>query len=109
MPAWKALLGELISECLAMFIIIVFGCSVAAMYTLYDPSPYQNAYWGVCIAWGLAVTIAIYVTGAVVGHPCQSGGDAWRLRYGAAFPGRRSCHTPWPRYWAGSWARRWSI
>jgi glycerol uptake facilitator protein len=67
MPAWKILLGELISECLAMFIIITFGCSVAAMYSLYDPSPYQNAYWGVCIAWGLSVTIAIYVTGAVSG------------------------------------------
>jgi glycerol uptake facilitator protein len=67
MPVWKAYLGELISECLAMFIIIVLGCSVAAMYTLYDPSPYQNAYWGVCIAWGMAVTIAIYVTGAVSG------------------------------------------
>ena len=67
MPAWKAAVGELISECLAMFIIITLGCSVAAMYTLYDPSPYQNAYWGVCIAWGMAVTIAIYVTGAVSG------------------------------------------
>jgi len=67
MPAWKAFLGELISECLAVFIIIALGCSVAAMYSLYEPSPYQNAYWGVCIAWGLAVTIAIYVTGAVSG------------------------------------------
>ena len=67
MPAWKAFLGELISECLAVFIIIALGCSVAAMVSLYDPSPYQNAYWGVCISWGLAVTIAIYVTGAVSG------------------------------------------
>ena len=67
MPAWKIALGELISECLAVFIIIVIGCSAACMYTLYDPSPYQTAYWGVCITWGLSVTIAIYVTGAVSG------------------------------------------
>jgi glycerol uptake facilitator protein len=59
--------GELISEAVAMLIIIAFGDSVAAMYGLYDPSPYQHAYWGVCIAWGLAVTIAIYTTGAVSG------------------------------------------
>jgi len=67
MPAWKIALGELLSECLAVFIIIVIGCSAAGMYTLYDPSPYQSAYWGVCITWGLSVTIAIYVTGAVSG------------------------------------------
>lgn len=65
--SWRQLRGEMISEAVAMFIIISFGCSVAAMYTLYDPSPYQHAYWGVCIAWGLSVTIAIYVTGAVSG------------------------------------------
>jgi glycerol uptake facilitator protein len=59
--------GELISECIATFIILGLGDSAAAMYTLYDPSPYQHAYWGVCIAWGLAVTLAIYVTGAVSG------------------------------------------
>ncbi|GBQ68926.1 glycerol uptake transporter [Ameyamaea chiangmaiensis NBRC 103196] len=63
----KKLLGELIAEMVAVFIIILFGDSVAAMYTLYDPSPYKTAYWGVCIVWGLGVTIAIYVTGAVSG------------------------------------------
>ncbi len=63
----RRLVGEMISEAMAMFIIIAFGDSAAAMYTLYDPSPYKQAYWGVCIAWGLAVTIAIYVTGAVSG------------------------------------------
>lgn len=63
----KAFLGELIAEAVAMFIIIVIGDSVAAMYTLYSPSPYQAAYWGVCITWGLAVTIAIYTTASITG------------------------------------------
>ena len=63
----QARAGELVSECVATFIILGLGDSAAAMYTLYDPSPYQHAYWGVCIAWGLAVTLAIYVTGAVSG------------------------------------------
>lgn len=63
----RRLIGEMISEAMAMFIIIAFGDSAAGMYVLYDPSPYKQAYWGVCIAWGLAVTIAIYVTGAVSG------------------------------------------
>ncbi|MCE0744477.1 aquaporin family protein [Acetobacter sicerae] len=67
MTARKKLIGELIAECIAVFIIILFGDSVAAMYTLYDPSPYKTAYWGVCIVWGLGVTIAIYATGAVSG------------------------------------------
>src|ERR1700691_3209207 len=63
----KQFAGELISEAVAMLIIIAFGDSVAAMYGLYDPSPYLHAYWGVCISWGLAVTIAIYTTGSVSG------------------------------------------
>jgi glycerol uptake facilitator protein len=63
----KEFLGELIAEAVAMFLIIALGDSVAAMYSLYDPSPYQQAYWGVCISWGLAVTIAIYSTASVSG------------------------------------------
>src|ERR1700734_2784501 len=59
--------GEYLAEALAVCIIIAFGDSVAAMYTLYNPSPYQNSYWGVCIAWGLAVTMAIYATGSISG------------------------------------------
>jgi glycerol uptake facilitator protein len=59
--------GELIAEALAVLIIILVGDSVAAMYVLYDPSPYVNSYWGVCMSWGLGVTIAIYVTGSISG------------------------------------------
>src|ERR1700734_312010 len=66
-PMKRQFAGELISEAVALLIIISFGDSVAAMYSLYDPSPYQHAYWGVCIAWGLAVTIAIYTTGSISG------------------------------------------
>jgi glycerol uptake facilitator protein len=63
----KKIYGELLAETIAVFIIIAFGDSVACMYVLYDPSPYQQAYWGVCIAWGLAVTLAIYATGSISG------------------------------------------
>jgi len=63
----KAFVGELIAEAVAMGIIISLGDSVAAMYSLYDPNPYGGSYWGVCIAWGLAVTIAIYSTASVSG------------------------------------------
>ncbi len=67
MSEQKKFIGELIAEAVALIIIIVFGDSVAAMYILYDPSPYLNAYWGVAISWGLAVAMAIYATGAVSG------------------------------------------
>jgi glycerol uptake facilitator protein len=63
----RTLLGELIAEAIAVLIIIAFGDSVACMYVLYSPSPYQQAYWGVAIAWGLGVTIAIYATASVSG------------------------------------------
>src|ERR1700722_7732216 len=59
--------SEYLAEALAVFIIIAFGDSVAAMYSLYNPSPSQNAYWGVCIAWGLAGTMALYATGSIAG------------------------------------------
>lgn len=63
----KQFFGELIAEAIAVAIIIFLGCSTAAMFFLYDPSPYQHAYWGVAITWGLSVTFAIYATGSVSG------------------------------------------
>jgi glycerol uptake facilitator protein len=60
-------LAEYLAEALAVFIIIAFGDSVAAMYTVYSPNPYAGSYWGVCISWGLAVTMAIYATGSISG------------------------------------------
>ena len=71
--ASKRLMGEMISEAVAMFIIIAFGDSAACMYTLYDPSPYKQAYWGVCISWGLAVTICHLCDRWGIWRTCQSG------------------------------------
>ncbi|MCE2563423.1 MIP/aquaporin family protein [Komagataeibacter sp. FNDCF1] len=84
----RQFLGELISECLAVIIIVLIGDSVAAMYTLYDPSPYKLSYWGVSIVWGLGVTIAIYITGSVSGtHANPAVSVALALYRG--FPWRR--------------------
>lgn len=69
----KRLFGELVAEFVAVAIIILFGDGVASMYTLYDPSPYKTAYWGVCIVWGLGVTVAIYCTGAISGTHANPG------------------------------------
>jgi glycerol kinase len=66
-PMKKALVGELIAEAVAVCMIIAIGDSVACMFSLYDPNPYGGSYWGVCITWGLAVTLAIYTTASVSG------------------------------------------
>lgn len=92
----KAFIGELIAECVAVFIIIVFGDSVAAMYSLYDPSPYKLAYWGVCIVWGLGVTIAIYVTGAVSGTHANPAVTLALACFGASH-GKKFCLIGQPR------------
>ncbi|MBV1835585.1 aquaporin, partial [Komagataeibacter pomaceti] len=48
----RQFLGELISGFIAVMIIVLIGDSVAAMYALYESSPYKQAYWGVVIVWG---------------------------------------------------------
>jgi len=63
----NGLIGALLSEAVALVIIISFGCSASAMYLLYEPSPYLQSYWGLCITWGLSVTLAIHATASVSG------------------------------------------
>ena len=60
----KTLLGECISEFIGSWILIFIGCGAVASMVLSGASVSQ---WEIGIIWGLAVTIAIYVTGAVSG------------------------------------------
>ena len=60
----NSLLGECISEFIGSWILIFIGCGAVASMILNKASVSQ---WEIGIIWGLAVTIAIYVTGAVSG------------------------------------------
>lgn len=57
--------GEYIAEAVGTMVLIIIGDGASAMSTLYDA--YGGSYWGVCIVWGLAVTMAVYITGAISG------------------------------------------
>lgn len=60
----KTLLGECISEFIGSWILIFIGCGAVASKVLSGASISQ---WEIGIIWGLAVTIAAYVTAAVSG------------------------------------------
>lgn len=60
----KTLMGECISEFIGSWILIFIGCGSVASLVLNGASISQ---WEIGIIWGLAVTMAIYVTGAVSG------------------------------------------
>ncbi|MCR8744627.1 MIP/aquaporin family protein [Romboutsia lituseburensis] len=60
----KTLMGECISEFIGSWILIFIGCGSVASLVLNGASISQ---WEIGIIWGLAVTMAIYITGAVSG------------------------------------------
>ncbi|HSQ90213.1 MIP/aquaporin family protein [Romboutsia sp.] len=60
----KTLMGECISEFIGSWILIFIGCGSVASLVLNGANISQ---WEIGIIWGLAVTMAIYVTGAVSG------------------------------------------
>jgi MIP family channel proteins len=70
---------ELYAEFLGTFVLIVFGAGSVAQVVL---SKQQNgSYFSITFAWGLAVTMAIYVAGGVTGahlNPAVTLALAWR-------------------------------
>lgn len=60
----RELWGECVSECLGTFILVFFGVGVvhAAIST-----GAQQGLWQVAVVWGIAISLAIYATGAVSG------------------------------------------
>ncbi|AEG16837.1 MIP family channel protein [Desulfofundulus kuznetsovii DSM 6115] len=64
MSTKKLYAGELIAEYIGSFILIFFGASSVATLVLNGA---QLGLWEISILWGMAVTIAIYITGGVSG------------------------------------------
>jgi glycerol uptake facilitator protein len=64
---------EFKAELLGTLVLILFGCGVVAMVTLFPSSPpvpgevVKGGYTNVTFAWGLAVVMGIYVSGTVSG------------------------------------------
>jgi glycerol uptake facilitator protein len=67
----KSLLGELIAEFLGTLILMLFGTGSVAMVVLFGTGVpgevVKGGYTNITIAWGLGVTMGIYVAGAVSG------------------------------------------
>lgn len=60
----KALKGELIAEFIGCFILIFFGAGCVAALVLNEA---QYTIWGLAIIWGIAVSLALYLTAAISG------------------------------------------
>jgi glycerol uptake facilitator protein len=54
---------ELIAEFVGTLVLILFGNGVVAMNVLFDKGGYTN----ITLAWGLAVTMGIYIAGKITG------------------------------------------
>lgn len=59
----KSLPAELLAEFFGTLVLILFGNGVVAMVVLFDKGGYTN----ITLAWGLAVTMGIYIAGKTTG------------------------------------------
>src|ERR1700721_804184 len=55
--------AELLAEFVGTMVLILFGNGVVAMNVLFDKGGYTN----ITLAWGLAVTMGIYIAGKITG------------------------------------------
>ena len=67
----KSLIGELLAELIGTFVLMMFGTGVVAMVTLFGSGPagevVKGGYTNITLAWGLAVTMGIYIAGKISG------------------------------------------
>ncbi|HTP86863.1 MAG TPA: MIP/aquaporin family protein [Bryobacteraceae bacterium] len=67
----RKLAGELVAEFLGTWVLMMFGTGVVAMVTLFGTGVagevIKGGYTNVTIGWGIAVTMGIYVAGAISG------------------------------------------
>jgi len=59
----QKLSNELIAEFFGTLVLILFGDGVVAMVVLFDKGGYTN----ITLAWGLSVTMGIYIAGKITG------------------------------------------
>src|SRR5215467_8213933 len=70
-PALGGVLGESIAEFFGTMVLILFGDGCVASFALFTnlngPTPFANEWIVIILGWGLAVTLGIYVAGAISG------------------------------------------
>jgi glycerol uptake facilitator protein len=67
----SSLMGELLAEFLGTLVLILFGSGVVAMVVLFghgmQGEVVNGGYTNITVAWGLAVTMGIYIAGKISG------------------------------------------
>jgi glycerol uptake facilitator protein len=63
-PSGPTLAGRCLAEAIGTFILVFFGCGAVHSAVLTGA---QSGVWQVAVVWGVAIMVAIYVTGAISG------------------------------------------